>query len=219
MDLCKTLKETPCVKKLFNQINLKNGPLDFLFFICPRMKDPGIVLEHGKLTARYVPGLSGFTENRISRVNKFASAFGKKGVEFRLKAVFASADSFLLFSPPVSPPKENPNISGILVIPNLEIYKEREVDLSRINEGRPWLKVGTRNTEEQRLKRLLPIDADRVLKQEFVERVFAGFALDGLVASDGVFGENPVILGVESPGVPMLQNAALAKPIPVIELE
>lgn len=75
--------------------------------------------------------------------------------------------------------------------------------------------------EEERLLELLPTTVPKNLAADFVRRVFAGFALDGILIRKGEFGtKNPVILGVESPGVGVLQNAALPKGqwLPVIQL-
>ena len=55
---------------------------------------------------------------------------------------------------------------------------------------------------------------------ELIERIFTGFALDGKLISAGYFGNNPIILGIESPGVIILQNSALTRKqwLPVIQL-
>ncbi len=200
--------------------------IDFLFFVCPKMKSPGIVVENGKLTARYVNGLSSFTNARIQKVNAFLDelrAIEIDGYAFSIKAIFASADSFILFETPVEPPSMTPAIPGIEVVSNLEIYKRnRPTNLETLLEERPWEKIPSRHLEEQRLKKLLPADATREMRQRFVERTFAGFALDGVVIRHDAFSStarNPVILGVESPGVADLQNAQLGEhPIPVVQL-
>lgn len=220
MKILRDLKKCPSVGRIFNLENVDpNAKINLLFFICPKMRNPGIVMEHGVLTAQYVPGLPGFAEDRILRVKEFLDGLRKVGVDFDIKAIFAAADSFILFPSPIKPPEPVPTITEIEVVSNLEVCGGRLEQFVAFCEKHPWDKVPARLLEEQRLKKLLPFETPREVKEAFVSRTFAGFALDGLVVSDGVFGKNPVILGVESPGVPMLQNTALTKPIPVIELE
>jgi len=73
---------------------------------------------------------------------------------------------------------------------------------------------------EKRLNDLLPDGCPSNVSKDFVRRAMAGFALDGILIKSGCFGGNPVLLGVESPEVAVLQNAALSREnrIPVIQL-
>lgn len=221
------------IDRIFYDGNVKSDEdINFLFFVCPRMKNPGITIKRSALTAKYVPGLSGYQQKRIARIKRFfheAESFygarSKVRINFDIKkAIFAAADSFILFSPPLDPPREVPNIPEIEVVSNIDLYKKREGRFTDIlYHERPWEKIPAwvLDTEEKRLRQLLPVETSREVKQEFIQRVFAGFALDGLVIREGVFGGNPVILGIESPGVGYLQNASL-KPeerIPVIQLK
>lgn len=216
------MKKFRSVKRIQHQKNLDPSTrINFLFFICPRMKAPGFVIEKGVLSARYVPGLSGFAAARISKAQKFLDEARTIGIDHDIQAIYADADSFLLFRYPVKSPAELPTIQDIPVKSNLEFYRGKMSDISRLDRDTPWQNIPARHLEEQRIKKFLPTEAPRQLKEEFVKRVFIGFALDGLIIREGVFGANPVILGVESPGVSMLQNSALfgGGLIPIVELD
>jgi hypothetical protein len=206
-----------------NQENIRvNGKINFLFFICPRMKTPGIVMEHGALACAYVPGLTGFAETRVLKARAFIDRARSVGIDCDLTAIYADADAFVLFQPAVKRPSDTPIIGGIKMVTNFELYRpEMDRYFMMLYKDAPWQNLPVWITEGQRLKGLLPGDAPRELKEDFVRRALAGFALDGLVIRKGMFFGNPILLGVESPGVAILQNAALepGEKIPIVELE
>jgi hypothetical protein len=74
--------------------------------------------------------------------------------------------------------------------------------------------------ELARLGSLLPSNAPENLVLDFAERSWSGFALDGILAREGHFGPNPVLIAVEGTGVAMLQNCGLERGdwLPVIHL-
>lgn len=221
------IKRMRTVQRVEDWDRLKDGDIGFVFFFCPRMKSSGFWVneEETGLETKYVPGISGFSAQRIARVAAFREEFGRlAGQRFSITAIFASADSALLF-PRAVPPPATPNEKdvGFPVWENLTAFnKFRDVWESFRNQ-KPWEKGAPyhiRDAEARRLRALLG-SVPRPLADDFIDRVFAGFAFDGVMLRTGGLGvANPVILGVESPGVPTLQNAGLEPMdrIPVIQL-
>ena len=113
---------------------------------------------------------------------------------------------------------------GIKVVSNLEAVKNRMSDFNDIYNSQPWKKESIQrfvSLEEKRMAQFLDKKMQNNIKKDFIRRVFAGFALDGIFMRERVFGSNPVILGVESPGVPILQNSTLGRGdwVPVVSLK
>ncbi|MEA3463492.1 MAG: hypothetical protein U9R14_00170 [Patescibacteria group bacterium] len=211
------------VSNLYPEIGKK--PLDFLFFICPKLKSNGFRLNRNKtgLAVEYVKGENKSTVERLEKVKMFISEVRGAGIEFTISAIFASADAIMLFPLPVMvPPLPNLN-SNIRVISNYEIVQNNFFEFIRLYNNRPWEKVPEKfvKMEYERLKSF--IHGQKIpqnIIHDFIERAFTGFALDGKLIRAGHFVDNPVILGIESPGVVVLQNAALSRKqwLPVIQL-
>ncbi len=223
MDLFGVLNSFESVKRVSNLRKLE-GTINFLFFICPRIRSKGMTLNqfHTGLTAQYIEGASISTTDRLRRVQRFSEEATKAGISFEVTAIFASADSLILFPLPVEPPKLPVLDDYIRVIPNLEVVRARLGQFGEIYAQEPWNSVPQKFLEPEvsRLGQSLPDGTPENLRKDFIKRVFSGFALDGLVVREGIFGDNPVLLGVESPGVTMLQNSALKKVdwLPIVDL-
>jgi hypothetical protein len=237
MDLFATLRDLESVAHVANLDPATKGPLNALFYLCPKMSGKGLQVNSSKtgFTVRYVEGLSESTIDRLQRAERFVAQATAVGVEVSLTAIFAAADAEMLFPIPVEPPPV-PEIPGLKVISNLNVFKYSLDDFWEFYNRVPWRNVPGRFVEQEvrRLTALLPTDCsakvrevfirtpwvDRNLAEAFIRRILAGFALDGLLLSRGYFGRQAVLLGVESPGVAVLQNAALPREqrIPVIQL-
>lgn len=197
--------------------------LNFVFYICPRVSGKGFRLNSAKtgLTVTYALGLSDSTMQRVRRVRAFLEEATKREVRYTITAIFAIADAWILFPLPVDPPVKPDLGVDIQVTSNLPDLNDWGLFADLYNE-RPWLTVPQkiRDQEEERIKSMLPNDIPGYIVDDFVRRVMAGFAMDGGMLRAGYFDTRPIILGVESPGVPVLQNACLVKDswVPVIEL-
>lgn len=200
----------------------------FVFYFCPRMKSSGFWIKQDGtgLETKYVPGISGFSAQRIARVVAFRKEMERSNADLpSITAIFASADSAMLFPQEVaSPEKPAREEVGFPVIENLKAFREHRPVWETLRRTKPWLKntpPHVQDAENRRLRGLLgPIPFP--VADDFITRVFAGFAFDGVLLRREILGlNNPVILGVESPGVPVLQNAALDpdERIPVIQLK
>lgn len=204
-------------------------PLDLIFFTCPQMRGSRRrnrirVNELGTgLTTRYEEGISENSLARLEKAKRFAQILGEAKVKVGcIINVVGTADALILFSPPVNPPPI-PRFEGVRTISNYEIVLRHFALWAEFYRQQPWLNAPrwARKMERERLRGLLPTTVPENLAEDFVRRVFAGFALDGILIHKGEFGtKNPVILGVESLGVAVLQSAALPKEqwLPVIQL-
>ncbi len=227
MDIFAQLRRFESVEKVSNLYSeaSKNVPLDFFFFLCPKMKGSGLKLNRNKtgLTAEYVEGLNTSTPQRISRVKRFLEEFKTLKIPFTCKGVLSLADAIILFPVPARPPVAPLDILGIPIISNYELVKMSFVRFAGLLNEKPWERSPgkVRESEFARLSEMLKYaNPPQNLIQDFVERIWAGFALDGILAKEGKFGDNPILLGVESPYVVMLQNAALPREkwLPTIQL-
>lgn len=226
MDLFQVIREFNSVKQVSNLYpEVENKPLNFLFFICPATKPSGYKINRNKtgLTVEYVNGYNKSTDERLTRVNMFIEEAKKAKISFNVSAIFASADAIMLFPIPVTPPFLPDLDFGIKIVSNYEIVWSNFARYAKLFYSKPWENVPDKfvRMEYDRIKtffseRKIP----QYIVQDFIERVFAGFALDGVLIRGGYFGDNPVILGIESPGVVVLQNAALPRKqwLPIIQL-
>jgi len=234
MDLFQTIRELPGVEKLSNffpadSFSLK---LKLVFFLCPKMKSSGFQLNTYKtgLKAAYDTGLSNSTIERLKKVESFVQAARSRGIKLDITAIWANADPLILFPSGrtcICPSMEESLGPWVdLVVNNYDMVRKEMDAFWTFYEDEPWKSVPGRfvEMEEQRLRTMLvSAKAPPNIKDDFVRRAFAGFALDGYLLSNAYrqyFGSS-VILGVESPGVAVLQNAALSKTarIPVIQLK
>lgn len=224
MDLFYVLRNFETVERVSNLYpSITEKSLNFLFFLCPKIKGSGLRLNRNKtgFIVDYSAGLSNKSQDATERVKRFLAELTDIQVSYSAKAIFASADSIILFPIPVEPPAI-PDITDFDVISNLGLMLKHLPDFGRLYRDKPWNSVPkkVREQERERLSNLLPSNTPNHLKQDFVERTWAGFALDGILTRQGYFGDNPVLLGVESPGVAVLQNSALPKDqwIPIVQL-
>ncbi|OGE82719.1 MAG: hypothetical protein A3B95_01560 [Candidatus Doudnabacteria bacterium RIFCSPHIGHO2_02_FULL_43_13b] len=173
-------------------------------------------------TAKYVDRLSGFAKARRDKAWEFMAEVTAQDRNFDwvFRMVWGSADALILYSQTDYPGIPADVREGVA---NHVAVAAHIADFWRFYEEQPWQNspAWAIKQEDRRLRSLLPENATKHLKQDFVRRVFAGFALDGFLLRKGCFGRNPVILGVESSGVAVLQNAALEpkEQIPVIQLK
>lgn len=226
--LIRRLREVSKVSNLYPQHGER--PLDLIFFTCPKMKGGrwrNRIRVNPQGTGFTTTYKEGVTEESLSRVHQavnFARILTGVGIKVgALTNVFASTDSLILFPIPVSPPPTIPQFDGVRTISNYEVVLGHLTLWGELYREQPWQKVPrwARKMEEERFRKLLPVTAPENLVEDFIRRVFAGFSLDGILIRQGKFGtENPVILGVESPGVAVLQNAALLNKewLPIIQL-
>lgn len=231
-DFFQIFRDIPSVQKVNNLFpGSEQTIFDFVFFVCPRLSGNGLRLNRHKtgFTATYRDGISEYSVERIQRVESFlAEVDCLDGINYTVTIVFASADSFILFPIPVEPPPIPLALHHkMAVVANHEIYKDHLPIFGKFFQQKPWFVAASKlvakavQQERQRLVEVLPEKAPENIKEDFIERCFSGFALDGFLLREGILVKNPVILGVESWGVPVLQNSALAEDqrLPVIELK
>lgn len=224
MDLYKEIKKINCVKKVKNFWSICEGKIDFVFFLCPCSNGSGLKLNRLKtgIETKYVDRLSKSGIERIERVSKFIKEFEKLGIPFLVKGIFASADSFTLFSSFVREPNL-PIVEGMELITNYDVVIKSLDRFIQHKEKKTW-KFAPEKFIKQETERINSILSSKIpdnIKEDFTERVLSGFVLDGELIKEKEFGENPVLLGVESSGVAIIQNSALLKKdwIPVVEIK
>lgn len=232
MDIFQLLREMPSVQKVSNLYPERmdfDRMLTFLFFACPRVNGSGFRINPQKtgLTASYTATASGSMIDRVGQANAFIDEFrvlsAKHRIRYQCRCIFAAADALVLFPiPKAPPPTPEWGEANIELISNYEPMRNHIELLAEFRQNKPWQSLpGSVITEErQRLLSFLPHGLPDNIRQDYVERIFAGFCLDGHLIRKELFGENPIILGVEPPGVTMIQNSALAKQdwVPVIAL-
>lgn len=223
MDTFEVVRGLGSVERVSNLYPQTGMPLlNFVFFLCPRMKASGFKLNRNKtgLVIEYVKGNSKSTEERMEKVRVFTKEAREAGIDFTITAIFASGDALILFPFPVLPPPL-PRVD-CAVVSNYELVRNNFTRFVELYYNKSWEKAPARvwRRESERLRSFLPMNFPENIVQDFIERIFAGFALDGLLIRSGYFGANPVILGVETSGVSVLQNAALPREkwLPVIQL-
>lgn len=211
-------------------------PLNLMLFLCPKMSGKGLRVNRSGtgLRVSYMQGPSKSTEARIEKADKFLEEVVKQDIKVTVQGVFAAADALILFPIPQCPPDSCDAEEQMLIrlglsrsvriafFSNLELVECNRDLFAQFYEEEPWRAVprSIQVQEEERLRAMLPQNIPDYVGADFVRRTFAGFALDGVLLRQGAFGHNPVILGVESPGVAILQNAALRRVdwLPVIQL-
>ena len=234
-DVFATLRKLSSVERVSNFYNIPQ-PLNLNFFLCPRMTNKGLLLNGARtgLRAAYKDGPAKSTEERVDKLEKFLQEASAQGICTRIQGIFAAADANLLFPiPPFPPPPPDAECAlltrlglrtktAITLAINTEAFERHQALFAQFYEEQPWLRVPARfwSGEEERLVKMLPKGVPQYIKVDFLRRTFAGFALDGVLLRKGYFGRDPVLLGLESPGVPALQNAALPREewLPVIQL-
>jgi hypothetical protein len=226
MDIFKMISGLEGVKRVSNLYpEICQKTINLIFFVCPATKSRLKVNRNrtGFTTCYKQDGAFGSVAwKRVQKVREFLLRFRSLELDYSCVCIFASGDALIISSLPVEAPVCLESIDGIEIVSNYKIVHQNLTRFSTLYGQKPWenVPVRTRNEEEVRLWEILPKEAGDNLKTDFVERIWAGFALDGILIREGTFGINPVILGVESPGVAMLQNSALEKKnwIPVIHL-
>lgn len=224
MDVFGTLKGLNSVAQVSGIAPDRAQPLRFVFFVCPKMTGKGLRPNEDStgLRATYVPGLSQSTLSRVSRVERFMGQIGAAGIKATATAIYAAADALTLFPRPMAVPSAPATVGPFAAVPNGDAVARHFAMFGQLYRDQPWRNIPGRFVvqEEVRLRELLPGGLSTVVADDFVRRVLAGFALDGLLLAGQAFGACRVILGVESPGVAKLQNAALSRDqrLPVVQL-
>jgi hypothetical protein len=178
------------------------------------------------LTTQYKAHPSSSLEKRIEQVREFAHEASRHGISFTLTAIFADADAYILFPVPVKVPPVPATDFGLpnfRMMGNASVVRAHLEDFGALYCRKPWESIPHRLwlPEVERLRCFVPSGAPENVRDDYVQRILAGFALDGILIRNGSFGvRNPVILGVESAGVAILQSAALERKdyIPVVQL-
>lgn len=224
--LAENLKSMKCVEMIGNFESGATNSFNFIFFLCPKLNGNGYQLNENLtgFTVKYGKGLRKSSFDRVQKVKNFLRESEELGILCNVKGIMADEEAFTLFPIPVAPPEIFSGVDGIPIISTYELIK---ADFSRFGElfrNKPWMAVPNkfRDMGFSHLSNILGhTHAPENLIQDFIERVFAENALEGLWTKEGKFGENPVFLGVEGPEIPILQNAALEKKdwIPYVQLK
>lgn len=222
MDLFKKLKGMESVEKVSNILpGVEERPLNFFFFVCPKLKGNGYSVNRNKtgFTTRYVEGQRESTFEKIERVKRFLEKFRSEHENAKISltcvCVLAGGEALTLFPIPIEAPSTMPSeIKGIPVMSNYKLVKDNLLKFWELYQTKPWERIPDKTREEEYayIQNLIEYThAPDNLVRDFAERIWAEYALDGILAKEGKFGKNPVLLGVEGEGTVMLQNAALPK--------
>lgn len=229
------LPKMKCVER-FGNFGFKTytGPRTFIFFLCPKLNGNGYQLNENLtgFTVKYGEGLRKSSLDRVQKVKNFFAELKTTSAiisHYDLYGLMANGEALMLFPIPVDCLSAPDEIEGIKILESFEATK-RDIGLfGRLLSSKPWMTVPEKFRKEEfsnlanvlqhaHLPKVPPPDN---LVKDFVERAFAEYAMEGLWAAKGKFGENPIFLGTESPAVPILQNAALEPKdwIPYIQLK
>lgn len=224
LDIFLEIKKISFVKKVSNLSIGYPSPLTFCFFLCPLLDNKGIRINKNNtgLGANFKDGLSDKSKERLVMVKKFKGELEKKRINSRFVGIYALADSLILFSPPFGEGNLPEVDDEIEIISNYQLVIENLSLWNRFCKEKPWEKLPNKFLEAGRSRILgMLSNCPENVSEDFLERVFSGFALDGYLLKNEYFGKNPVILGVESPEVAVFQNAIFFKieeRIPVVQL-
>lgn len=223
IDLAENLRTMRTVEKVsdFPAGITAGAKLQGRFFICPRIMGKGYRVNRQStgFTVKYdgEGKQRKSTFERIKRVKAFLREFKNLEIpiEWEIKEIVASAEALFLFSEPVKPVLVPREIEGFPAISTYELAEKE--GLSRfweLRKNRPWFTLSSEVVKKGNIAAagvLNHTHASQSLVDDFACRVFTEYALEGIWFSEGLFGEKPIILGVEGLEVPKLINAALSK--------
>ena len=198
--------------------------IDLVFWLCPNMTSAGwrFNSETNTLRAEFQPGLRDSSVGLINRVLTLKEQLEQLGCKINsVTVMFATADAILLLETPVEFPDAPSELSVVDVISTGYLVDRKYLqEWGKWRRTKPWKLVPGRflNLEKERLKTIPWNSVPAWLMDNWIERIFAGYAQDGVWVKRNF--TNPIIVGVESRGVAVLQNAALSKKdwIPVIQI-
>ena len=226
MDLFAQLKGLGSAKKVSNvRPEVGDKPLNFVFFLCTKISGYRLNKARTGLTTTFQDGVRDSTFERIALVKNFLAEFQRLEIPCTIQGIMASKEAIALFPIPLCEPDIPNKIDGV---PVMSDYSLLLGDLSRFGalyESKPWrddnIPQGFIEQEKQVLSEILDKTMPKNIIEDFIERVFAEYALEGLWLQEGKFGNNPIALGVETQATLVLQNAALPKTswIPSIQLK
>ena len=225
IDLFMELKKINGIKKVSNVSPeiIENGSLNFVFFLCPKISGYRLNKAKTGLTTTFQEGVRESTLERIKMVQDFLDEFKPLGVPYDIRAIIATKEAIILFPIPLGEPKTPSQVSGIHIISDYGLLLQDLERFGALYKSEPWKNIPQRYVEQQRsfLADILSKDLPENIVSDFIDRVLAQYALEGLWFQEKKFGNNPVVLGVETQATMVLQNAALPKEcwIPSIQLK
>lgn len=233
MDLFAQIRTSASVEKISNffyPTEPETG-LTFIGFICPYRTKKFTYLKNKAgevvdLKTTYYPGISSGGRERIARIVAFRNEM-KGLVRSKYVLVWADSDGYVCF---LSPNFEIPGpeaVDGFVVIRNREVWEKGTRLKAFWTFCRSQFSI-LDNIPGKFLKEakaeLTGLFDERIsgeIQSFLVNRILLSYVYDGLLMKKGVYGENPVILGVESEAVSFLQNAFFKKDerIPIVQLK
>jgi len=196
-------------------------PLDLIFYLCPKREGDYLVNSFRTgLTTQYGIGISPASQEGLAKARQALPRIKERVAVGSVTAVFAAADAIII--PTILLPEPQMGRDATLEITQVADRVVSNYDTVLLNLFRwgelyrscPW-KGGSPEwaVERQTIvhRRILPRKIPQNLVDDFVHRCFTGYSLDGESVREGEFGllPNPVILGVEAPGLALLQSASL----------
>jgi len=204
---------------------MDNNNENFVFFLCPKTRGRSVkqrffVNQAGTgLETIYESGLPPHSLERARRAVQFS-----KERHCVVTAIFSAADSLILYPVALLPPP-TPRVEGVSVISNYDLVLLELPLWAQFYRDQPWLHLPQKEKwavkkEEKRLRRLFGSIKKKNLVNDILRRIFAGYALDGVLLRSSAFGDDPILLSVESSGVAVIQNCMLSpgEKIPVIQI-
>jgi len=223
MDVFWEIRNIEGVKKVSDLSPDISLPLNLFFFLCPARKGPfKLNPEKTGFTAVYKPGITPKSAENLARARQFLAQLKQAGIPYTATAVFASADSIVCFSRPVERPAlpELPELAelDIVLVENYDPFLTRFQQWVWFMKDRPWKNVPGRFLVQGRkeMDRLFLFRPPANVFEDFMIRLLAYYALDGIIAREGAFGPNPVLLGVEGEWTDVVQNSAISPRLPTI---
>jgi hypothetical protein len=204
-------------------------------FLCPFRYKPYNVVKNEQgailgVTTGYRDGITKGSKEKIERVESFCDAASPILGASKIRFIMGDSDIYACSSLfPKAP--ELPFVEGFDVISNKEIWERHNaiLELEQICDF-SYEKYSSSIQDVIKKERDEHLNVDggmyheevpTVWKERMIRRIISSYMLDGVLMRRGLYGPNPVILGVESLSTTIIQNAALDEneKIPVIMLK
>lgn len=204
-------------------------------FLCPFRYKPYAAVrdEQGEIigiTTGYRQGITKGSQSKIDRVRNFwnnggSAVLNNSCIKFLMGDSDVYACSSIYPQAPVVP-----NLDDFEILSNKAIWEKyraiAELEMICDEQYETYAKYIQETIEQERNEHLhvdemYHPDVPAEWKEKMIQRILSSYMLDGILMRRGVYGPNPVILGVEASSTAIIQNAALSEDekIPVIMLK
>jgi len=219
----------------FRYSELPAGGFTLLPFLCPFRYKPYNVVKNMQgvvlgVTTGYRDGITTGSKSKINRVSAFWNN-GASAVLHGSRIRFLMGDSDIYACSSIFPEAPAlPCMEGMEIVSNKQAWETvgAVLELEELcDTGYSLYSPAIQDAIKQEREEHLQVDAGMyhpdvpmIWKERMIKRIICSYMLDGILMRRGVYGSNPIILGVEASSTVVIQNAALKdeEKIPVILL-